>query len=170
MNNPNDQIEQQLFKLLRRTNAIHVTTSSGELELERSSYGILCLLADDGPQRLGAIAASFRLDPSTVTRQVQAVVRLGMAIKTTDPLDRRASLLELTLSGREIVTAARQHRRRTLDSILAGWPVDERQEFLALLTRFNDTVDTWIDNAGAAVGAPIAVATVGAPIAVALPG
>src|SRR5690606_35999754 len=52
----NDEIEQQLFTLLRRSQAIHVTTRSGETELDRSTYGILCLVADDGPQRLGAIA------------------------------------------------------------------------------------------------------------------
>ena len=92
----NDQIEHQLFKLLRRTNAIHVQTSSGEIELERSAYAILCLLADDGPQRLGSIATAFRLDPSTITRQVQAVERLGLAAKSSDPADRRAALLHLT--------------------------------------------------------------------------
>ena len=54
----NDDIEHQLFKLLRRTNAIHVQTSSGEIELERSAYAILCLIADDGPQRLGSIASA----------------------------------------------------------------------------------------------------------------
>ena len=95
----NALIEQQLFRLLRRTNAIHVSTSTGEVDLERSSYGILSLLADEGPQRLGAIATTFRLDPSTVTRQVQTVVNLGMARKDPDPTDRRANTLALTAGG-----------------------------------------------------------------------
>ena len=149
MQNPNDQIEQQLFKLLRRTNAIHVSTSSGEIELERSSYGILCLLDDLGPQRLGAIASSFQLDPSTVTRQVQTVVNLGLADKTTDEADRRATLLSLTETGREAVTTAREHRRRMLDAILAGWTFEERAEFGRALTRFNTTVDGWIADSSA---------------------
>lgn len=143
--NPNDQIEHELFTLLRRTQAIHVETSSGEIELERSSYGILCLLADAGPQRLGAIASAFRLDPSTITRQVQAVERLGLAEKTTDPSDRRASLLDLTEQGREAVTTARSHRRRMLDAILVDWTEEERQSFVDALVRFNTTVDGWIE-------------------------
>ena len=98
----NDEIEQQLFTLLRRSQAIHVTTRSGETELDRSTYGILCLVADEGPQRLGAIATRFRLDPSTITRQVQAVVRLGLAEKAVDPADRRATGV-----------AARRERRLT---------------------------------------------------------
>ena len=140
----NELIEHELFKLLRRTNAIHVQTSSGEVELERSAYGILCLIADEGPQRLGSIAHAFRLDPSTITRQVQAVERLGLAEKTTDPLDRRATLLYLTKAGAEAVGTARAHRRRMLDAILSDWTPGEREDFLRALTRFNDTVDGWI--------------------------
>jgi DNA-binding MarR family transcriptional regulator len=140
----NDQIEQQLFKLLRRTNAIHVQTSSGEIELERSAYAILCLLADEGPQRLGGIAAAFRLDPSTITRQVQAVERLGLVERAGDPLDRRATLLSLTAHGAQAVDTARAHRRRMLDAILVDWTDEERRQFLRALQRFNDTMDLWI--------------------------
>jgi DNA-binding MarR family transcriptional regulator len=147
LTDPNDQIEQQLFKLLRRTNAIHVRTASGEVELERSSYGILCLLDDEGPQRLGAIATAFQLDPSTVTRQVQTVVSLGLAEKATDEADRRATLLSLTSVGKESVKSARAHRRRMLEAILVDWTFEERESFSRALTRFNDTVDGWIESA-----------------------
>jgi DNA-binding MarR family transcriptional regulator len=143
LTSPNDAIEQQLFKLLRRTNAIHVTTSTGEVELERSSYGILCLLADEGPQRLGAIAAAFRLDPSTVTRQAQTVVTLGMAEKATDPSDRRAIVLSLTDYGRNTVATTRGHRRRMLEAILSDWTLEERDGFAKALTRLNGTIDAW---------------------------
>jgi DNA-binding MarR family transcriptional regulator len=137
----NALIEQQLFRLLRRTNAIHVSTSTGEVDLERSSYGILCLLADEGPQRLGAIATSFRLDPSTVTRQVQTVVNLGMARKDPDPKDRRATVLSLTDLGREAVNDARTYRRQMLHGILGSWTEDERQQLLDSLSRFNASID-----------------------------
>lgn len=146
MSNQNDEIEQQLFKMLRRNQAIHVRTASGKVELERSSYGILCLLADEGPQRLGAIAYSFRLDPSTITRQVQAVVRLGLAEKNIDADDRRASVLSLTEHGKKAVDDARTHRRRMLDVLLQEWSDEERSSFLHSLSRFNLTVDSWIEN------------------------
>ncbi len=139
----NDTIEQQLFKLLRRSSSIHMTTSSGELELERSSYGILCLLLDEGPQRLGSIATAFRLDPSTVTRQVQTVVNLGLAVKETDPADRRATVLSLTDRGRESVQETRAYRRRMLEAILSDWSVEDREAFGGYLTRFNGTMDAW---------------------------
>lgn len=146
MQGPNDQIEQELFKLLRRANAIHVSTSSGEIELERSSYGILCFIADNGPQRLGAIASAFQLDPSTVTRQVHTVVNLGLADRATDQSDRRATVLSLTTLGQDSVKSAREHRRRMLEAILGEWTLEEREQFSRLLTRFNRTVDGWIQH------------------------
>ncbi|MDP3893643.1 MarR family winged helix-turn-helix transcriptional regulator [Nocardioides sp.] len=146
MSNPNNEIEQQLFTLLRRTFAIHVSTASGEYELERSAYGILCLIDDNGPQRLGQIAQAFNLDPSTITRQVQAVVKLGLADKVGDPSDRRATLLSLTAEGRDAVVRARAHRRKMLDLIMSDWSLEERETFARALRRFNNTVSEWIEN------------------------
>ena len=73
MDTANKQIEQQITVLLRRVQRIHLSTTSGDVNLERSAYGIMCKLADEGPQRLGALAVAFGLDPSTITRQVQAL-------------------------------------------------------------------------------------------------
>ena len=141
----NEEIEQQLFILFRRSQAIHVSTKSGDFELDRSIYGILCLLDDEGPMRLGAIAHRFRLDPSTITRQVQAVIRLGLASKRVDPTDRRAAILSLTTAGEETIAQARAHRRRVLYAILGNWSETQRWEFLAALRRFNNTVDGWVE-------------------------
>lgn len=144
MVNPSDEIEQQLLRLLRRTQAIHVRTSSGDVLLERSSYGILCLILDEGPQRLGTIAQTFTLDPSTITRQVQAVVNLGLAEKAVDPKDRRATLLSLTDEGRAAIEEARGYRRERLKLVLESWSEEEREEFAVNLRRFNSTVEEWM--------------------------
>ncbi len=138
-----EEIEQQLLLLFRRTQAIHVRTSSGEMLLERSSYGILCLILDEGPQRLGTIAQTFTLDPSTITRQVQTVVKAGLAEKTVDVSDRRAMLLSLTPEGRSAIEEARAHRRAMLELLMQNWTEDERSEFGRALRRFNTTVDDW---------------------------
>ena len=147
MGNPNDEIEQQLLRLTRRSQAIHVRTSSGDVMLERSSYGILCLILDEGPQRLGTIATAFTLDPSTITRQVQAVEKAGLAVKTADPTDRRASLLSLTDQGRAAIEAARAYRRDVLGQVVQTWSDDERASFGSMLRRWNDEVESWINQA-----------------------
>jgi len=141
MDRANKQIEQQMTVLLRRVQRIHISTSSGEMDLERSAYGIMARLADDGPQRLGELASGFGLDPSTITRQVQSLERAGLASRQTDPADRRASILELTTEGRESLSRTRAHRRQRLHAVLSDWTDPDRQEFGRLLAKFNDSVD-----------------------------
>lgn len=141
MNSADMRIEQQLTVLLRRVQRIHMVTGTGDVHLERSSYGILCQLADEGPQRLGALASAFGLDPSTITRQVQALESLELAQRTTDPTDRRASILDLTDEGRDALERTRRHRRDRLQQVLAHWEPADREEFARLLTKFNTSVE-----------------------------
>jgi len=141
MDSANQKIEQQMTVLLRRVQSIHLSTSAGEMRLERSAYGILCQLADEGPQRLGALATAFGLDPSTITRQVKALEDAGLAARETDASDRRASILDLTPEGREALDRTRMHRRGRLFEAMSDWTVEERTQFGHLLERFNHAVD-----------------------------
>lgn len=161
VSDPNHAIEQELFSLVRRTMAAQAVV--GGHELERSSYGILSLLADRGPQRLGSIATTFRLDPSTITRQVQAVVRLGLAEKQTDPVDRRATLLSLTPAGRAAVARDQAHRRRLFAAVMEQWTPEEREELRRSLARLNQTMDSWIERSQDRTGSPAGAAEVNAP-------
>lgn len=141
MESANQQIEQQMTRLLRRVQRIHLVTLAGGMDLERSAYGIMCQLADEGPQRLGALATAFGLDPSTITRQVRALEDAGLAARTTDETDRRASILDLTVEGREVLDRTRQHRRERLMQVTADWTLEERQDFGRLLEKFNASVE-----------------------------
>ena len=146
MDTANKQIEQQITVLLRRVQRIHLSTTSGDVNLERSAYGIMCKLADEGPQRLGALAAAFGLDPSTITRQVQALEEIGLADRKTDPSDRRASILDLTPNGRNVLDETRARRRSRLQSALSDWPEADLTDFGRLLKEFNASVDALLDD------------------------
>lgn len=140
MDTVNQRIEQQLTVLLRRVQRIHISTSSGEMDLDRSAYGIMTRIADEGPQRLGAFAAAFGLDPSTITRQVQALEKAGLAFRTPDPADRRASILDLTPEGKDVLEHTRGARRQKLEESLTDWSGQEREDFSRLLTKFNESM------------------------------
>jgi DNA-binding MarR family transcriptional regulator len=141
MESASKQIEQQMTVLLRRVQRIHLSTQVGEVALERSAYGIMCKLADEGPQRLGALATAFGLDPSTITRQVQALEEIGLASRETDPADRRASILDLTPNGRDVLERTREHRREVLRTALADWSEADLTDFGRLLKEFNASLD-----------------------------
>jgi DNA-binding MarR family transcriptional regulator len=146
MDTASEQIEQQVTVLLRRVQRIHLMTRSGEVNLERSAYGIMCKLADEGPQRLGALATTFGLDPSTITRQVQALEETGLAHRRTDSSDRRASILDLTSTGRETLEQTRSHRRARLRQAIADWSETDRQEFARLMLQFNQSLDRLLES------------------------
>jgi DNA-binding MarR family transcriptional regulator len=148
MDTADTQIEQQLTVLLRRVQRIHLFTRSGEVNVERSAYGIMCKLADEGPQRLGALAASFGLDPSTITRQVQALEEVGLASRSTDPSDRRVSILDLTDAGRSVLDQTRSHRRARLQAALTDWSETDLADFGRLLKEFNASLDRLLERAG----------------------
>jgi DNA-binding MarR family transcriptional regulator len=145
MDTANKQIEQQITVLLRRVQRIHLSTTTGDVNLERSAYGIMCKLADEGPQRLGALASAFGLDPSTITRQVQALEEIGLADRKTDPSDRRASILDLTPNGREVLDDTRDRRRSRLQAALSDWPEADLTDFGRLLKEFNASLDRLLE-------------------------
>lgn len=146
MDRSNQQIEQQMTVLLRRVQRIHLSTASGEVNLERSAYGIMCKLADEGPQRLGALANAFGLDPSTITRQVQALEEVGLAVRRTDPTDRRASILDLSETGRSVLDQTRSHRRARMQRALSDWSEEDRKDFARLLQQFNGSLDALLEH------------------------
>lgn len=135
------RIEQQLTVLLRRVQSIHFSTSSGEIDLDRAAYGILCRVADHGPQRLGALAHAFGLDPSTITRQVQALEQAGLVTRSSDPQDRRASLLDLSEEGQRVLTQTRTLRRQWMQQALGDWSEADVDDFARLLEQFNSSID-----------------------------
>jgi DNA-binding MarR family transcriptional regulator len=142
------RIEQQMTILLRRTQRIHFTTASGEVELDRSGYGIMCRLHDDGAQRLSALAHAFGLDPSTITRQVQALEANQLVQRQADPNDRRASILDLTVEGREVLVETRERRRAWLQAALDDWSPEDLEEFGRLLEKFNGSIDRLVQSLG----------------------
>lgn len=145
MDSVTQRIEQQMTMLLRRVQSIHISTSSGEMDLDRSAYGILCRLADEGPQRLGMLASAFGLDPSTITRQVQALEKAQLVERRADDDDRRASILDLSDEGRVVLERTRAFRRERLEEVLEDWPEQDRTEFARLLAKANDSIAALVD-------------------------
>ncbi|HSE08638.1 MAG TPA: MarR family winged helix-turn-helix transcriptional regulator [Nocardioidaceae bacterium] len=147
MDTATERIEQQMTMLLRRVQRIHISTASGDIDLDRSAYGILCRLADEGPQRLGLLASAFGLDPSTITRQVQALEKAGLVRRRSDPDDRRASILDLTEEGAVTLAHTRAYRRERLEEVLGDWPHHDREELARLLTKVNDSITSLVEQA-----------------------
>jgi DNA-binding MarR family transcriptional regulator len=99
-------------------------------------YRVLVELAARGPQRVADLAAVLGVDPSTVTRMCDRLVRKGLAYRRRASTDRRAVKISLAPAGRELVQDVTRQRRAELKKILARLPNEDRSPVLAALRAF----------------------------------
>ena len=130
----------RLVKLLDRKHAHHRAENPDAVE--RPTYLLLVHLVKDGPQRAGTLADAVHSDPSTVSRQVAQLVRLGLVERTADPQDRRATLLAATAEGHRVFEENRRTRTERIAALLAGWDPADRHRFAELLGRFTSDFET----------------------------
>ena len=112
----------------------------GGLTLERSAYPllnqILALQGQVGAGRLSDVAAGLNVAVPTVSRQVRQLEELGLVVRTQDPIDGRAILLEVTEVGVDALQRMREEWCKTVAEILEHWPGKDREILGELLERF----------------------------------
>lgn len=132
----------RLVKLLERKHAQYRAEHPDAVE--RPTYLLLVHLVKDGPQRAVTLAESVHSDPSTVSRQVAQLVRLGLVERTADPEDGRATLLAATAEGHRVFEENRRTRTERIAALLAAWDPADRHRFAELLGRFTSDFETAI--------------------------
>ncbi len=109
--------------------------------LDRSAYVLLTRLEADEPLTLKQLAETFRVDVSTINRQVAAMLRNGLVERIPDPEGGMARKFRPTPHGLERLAADRDHSRAGTRRVVADWPEDHVEELVALLSRFNRSVE-----------------------------
>jgi DNA-binding MarR family transcriptional regulator len=89
--------------------------------LDPTAFPMIAVLAGAGPMRVSELGATLFLDKSTVSRQVEAAVRLGLVERTVDPTDARARLVGLSAGGRDTYLRVQEQRRARWLEALRGW-------------------------------------------------
>lgn len=110
-------------------------------ELAPVAYSMLMALHDAGPQRASALVELFAIDKGAVSRQVQALLELGLIERTPDPDDRRAAILEITPLGKERLEAVAAQRRLEVREKLGDWSDDDLRGFVQVMTRYNTALE-----------------------------
>jgi len=119
-----------LWRVIRR-----LKSSAAALGGDPAALHVIHMVKEHGPLRLTALAEAAMLDASTVSRHVQHLEAAGHLARTTDPDDRRATLIAVTESGQAQLGQALAARGRLLDDALAGWPEADRAALARLLSR-----------------------------------
>jgi len=86
---------------------------------------------------VATVAERLVVDPSQASRLVAEAVRAGLVERLASQADGRRSLLRLTDSGRGLIAATRQAKRRLLGAQIDDWSDAEVAAFADLLGRFS---------------------------------
>jgi DNA-binding MarR family transcriptional regulator len=123
-----------MFALHKQQAALaHKMSKAG---VDRSTIMLLKTLLMLGPSRSSALAAAVHSDPSTVSRQVAALVRDGLVERRSDPEDGRASVLVPTEAGLAVLEEQRRRIGLGLARIVRQWAPEDVDTFLDLFERF----------------------------------
>jgi DNA-binding MarR family transcriptional regulator len=110
-------------------------------DVEWSAHVVLRALATDGPMRSSALAERIESDPSTVSRQVAALVKDGLLERRADPEDGRACLLVPTAKADAVLSEHNDIRLQHFSTMLSSWSEPDLRRFAELLRRFTKDFD-----------------------------
>ena len=116
--------------------AASVASQLSKCGVDKTSMMLLSILTVDGPMRSSALAEAVYSDPSTISRQVAALVKAGLIERRADQEDGRASLLAVSDEGRRFIERQRKRRNAAYARMVAGWSDDDRERFVELFERF----------------------------------
>lgn len=88
------------------------------LPLPAAQARLLVLIEQLGSGRIGELAHLDNCSQPTMTTQVQRLERTGLVSRTPDPDDRRATVIQLTDEGAQVLAQARRERIRALAPVL----------------------------------------------------
>ncbi len=148
-----DEVGTQLIRLVRLIERTQVQYQAEHPDaVERATYHLLVHLVKDGPRRAGALAEAVYSDPSTISRQIGHLVKLGYVERTADPEDGRATLLAATGEGRRVFEENRRLRNESIARMLGHWSERDREALCALLSRFTTDFDAFKARTASAAG------------------
>lgn len=132
-------VERELLILTRQREL--TTPQPSDDRLERSAYVLLTRLETQGPMSIADFVDAFGLAASTFNRQTAALLKDGLVERTLDPSGGIARKFRITKKGTERLTAERGRLATGIAKVLADWPSERLERFVADLRQFNTDVE-----------------------------
>ncbi|MGP9501575.1 MarR family winged helix-turn-helix transcriptional regulator [Specibacter sp. AOP5-B1-6] len=145
MADSNDSVQQMQYELMLLSRH-QLRPHPGEAPLiERSAFLLLSRLEPVEPMTLKELSHALRLDSSTVHRQLGALLRSGHVEYVRGAAGEVARRVAPTRAGLAALIQTRANNEAGLRGVVGDWPEDTRRQFLALLRKFNQDVETLED-------------------------
>ena len=109
-----DRLHSAAIHLLRR-----LRVEDEALGISAPRLSVLSVLVFAGPKRIGELARVEQVEPPTMSRLVDGLVRDGLAVREPDPDDARAVRVRATPTGARTLRRGRARRVETLRTRLS---------------------------------------------------
>lgn len=130
---PAESAAQTLAELAPRLGRIiaGALESDSEIALSLRQYRMLERLTER-PHRTGELATVSGVTQPTASAAIASLETRGLVARKPDPLDRRATLIEISDSGRQILATAKARVLQRLMVVTAEMTAEDAQELAAL--------------------------------------
>ena len=113
----------------------HAERHIQSLGIGLSDFGVLEALLHKGPMPVNAIGSLIRLTSGSITTAVDRLESKGLVERRNHPGDRRARVVHLTASGRNLISCAFADHVRAMERATSGLTAAKRAEAIALLKK-----------------------------------
>lgn len=107
-------------------------------DMSPSQSRALRVLMRHGDMRLSDLSEHLRIAARSTTEVVDSLESTGFVRRQPDPTDRRATLVEVTAEGRQIMVAIRDARREEADQMFARLSARDRADLARILRKLGD--------------------------------
>ncbi len=132
-----DGLDVLLGRTLRTLRHTWVPMPEG-LDLAPHQGRALRIVHETGPLRLSELAERLHIAPRSATEVADALQHRGLVLRSADPRDRRAVLLEVTATGARAATEYAQARRQGAQAFFGRLSADDRAALERILRRLLD--------------------------------
>ncbi|WP_067816523.1 MarR family winged helix-turn-helix transcriptional regulator [Nocardia inohanensis] len=132
----------QAIRLLTLRHRARAAALLAPLGLHPGQEALLLELARTGPRIQAQLSDALGCEPPSVTLMTRKLEASGHIRRSPAPGDKRASIVELTDSGRELVDQVKRVWRELAQETVTGLPAATVAELPGLLTTLTANVDT----------------------------
>ncbi|KAA2258581.1 winged helix-turn-helix transcriptional regulator [Solihabitans fulvus] len=132
----------QAIRLLSLRHRARTATLLTPLGLHPGQEALLLELARTGPMIQAQLGEALGCEPPSVTLMTRKLEASGQIRRTPAPTDKRASIVELTDSGKALVEQVKQLWCDLAEETVTGLPAETVAELPGILTTLTGNVDT----------------------------
>lgn len=125
--------------MVKARRSIKLRASAIHPDLHPMGFKVLMQLARSGPTPQSLLARKLEMDKALLSRIVKQLEATDLIVRSVDPHDGRALLVDMTDHAHERYTSSLLASRQELVDKLSQWDVTEVRRLSDLLARLNET-------------------------------